>query len=126
MAGALPKLEVEAWPPVPQGRGYEGKEAGSQPWWNSPSEMWQQQAARCPGGRGRGRAQDTVARGLLFPVPRPQLPQNASLVLQVVGRERLRVPRESSRARLEGAGQQGEGQGEGPRRPAPRGLHPPP
>nr|CAI9698443.1 unnamed protein product [Rangifer tarandus platyrhynchus] len=29
VAGAVPEPEVEAWAPVPQGRGYEGKEAGS-------------------------------------------------------------------------------------------------
>ena len=30
-----PELEVEAWAPVPQGRGYECKDAGSLPLWNS-------------------------------------------------------------------------------------------
>ena len=46
MAGA--ELEVEAWAPVPQGRGYESKEASSLPSWNSPSEMWQQQGCWLP------------------------------------------------------------------------------
>lgn len=51
------ELEVEAWDPVPQGRGYEGKEAGSLSLWNSPSEMWQQQGCWLP---QRQRAQQST------------------------------------------------------------------
>ena len=42
-----------------------------------------------PEAEGVGGAQDTVVRGLVFQVPKPQNPKNANLVLQVVGRNLL-------------------------------------
>ena len=90
MAGFLPELDTEAWTPVPQDRGYEG-EGSWKPSFHG-THHWKCGNSRdpCyPRDRGNGGVHDTVARGPVFQVPKPQLPKDSNLVLQVVGRNLL-------------------------------------
>ena len=69
MAGA--ELEVEAWAPVPQGRGYECKDAGSLPLWNSLGNVATAGMLAAPEAEGAAEHK-TRWQGLLFQVSKPQ------------------------------------------------------
>ena len=60
MAGA--ELEVEAWAPVPQGRGYECKDAGSLPLWNSLGNVATAGMLAAPEAEGAAEAVQTGLR----------------------------------------------------------------